>query len=91
MANTGSLLSLLVICSLLTTDVTAVAIKDFYKFGLDARDAALQPTLDGSSPPIILPSPFNFFGVFYNIIYVSEVLVSHWYNYSYSRDVSSSV
>ena len=71
MANTGSLLSLLVICSLLTTAVNAVAIGDFYKFGLDAGDAVVHRRLDYSSPPITLPSPFNFFGVFYNQIYVS--------------------
>ena len=71
MANTGSLLSLLVICLLLTTDVTAVAIKDFYQFGLEAGDDLVNRTLDGSSPRITLPSPLNFFGEFYNETYVS--------------------
>ena len=70
MTNTGYLLSLL-FCLLLSTDVAAVAIGDFYPFGIEAGDTAVGRTLDGSSPVISLPSPFNFLGEFYNEIYVS--------------------
>ena len=71
MEKTGSLLSLLVICCLQTTGVNAVAIDDFYKFGREAGDTAIRRTLDGSSPSITLPSPFNFMGEFYSETYVS--------------------
>ena len=70
--HTGHL-SLLITLSKLSC-VTPIAIEDFYQFGSEAGDAAIGRTLDGSSPPINLPSPFNFFGQSFNRMFVSLLL-----------------
>ena len=73
--HTGHL-SLLITLSKLTC-ITAITIEDFYQFGSEAGDAAIGRTLDGSSPPIILPSPFNFFGQSSNRMFVSYIRKPH--------------
>ena len=56
---------------LLTNDVAAITIENFYPYGLSAGDNLLKRTLDGSSPNIILPTQFNFFGQYFKEIFVS--------------------
>ena len=53
---------------------TAVPLSSFYSYGSAAGDTALSPTNDGSSPPITLPTPFNFFGTKDSTIYVSQLI-----------------
>ena len=61
---------------LLTTDVTAIPVGDFYPFGSGAGDSLVDRTLDGSSPNITLPATFFFFGQSFSNIYVSWALNS---------------
>ena len=56
----------------LTTPVTAIPLNEFYPYGVEAGDALANRTVDGSSPPIILPLEFSFFGKSFNTIFVSQ-------------------
>ena len=55
----------------LTAHVTAIPLNEFYPYGVEAGDTSVERTLDGSSPPIILPLELSFFGRSFNTIFVS--------------------
>ena len=52
---------------------SGVPLASFYPFGSSAGDTSLGPTNDGTSPPILLPSPFTFFGSPFSTLYVSQI------------------
>ena len=60
----------------LTAPITAIPLNGFYPYGVEAGDSLVERTLDGSSPPIILPLEFSFFGQSFNTIYVSLISIS---------------
>ena len=64
-------LLLLIFCVLLTTDVAAIPLRDFYPYGSEAGDTLLPRIDDVSSHPIAIPSGFTFFGKSFSTIYVS--------------------
>ena len=72
MRATRLVLYLLNVFLLLNNDVSAIRLESFYPFGGAAGDAFLTGVLDGSSPPIALPSQFVFFGQIFDDIYVSQ-------------------
>ena len=45
--------------------------RNFYPFGASVGDAQVAEALDGSSPPIILSTPFRFFETSESILFVS--------------------
>ena len=73
--HNGSLVLLLNYCSFpfLNTKMLFIYTVDFYDFGASAGDAQLQRRLDGSSSPILLSVPFQFFGTPESILYVSQL------------------
>ena len=77
MAGTTFLFSLLSTCMVLTTGVNAIPLEDFYPFGSEVGDANYSNVDDEASPPISLPSQLNFFGQFYNNIYVSNEILQY--------------
>ena len=64
-------LLLLFTCVLLTNNVTAIPLSDFYQFGSGAGDSLLHRNDDESSPAISVPSGFAYFGQFFGDIFVS--------------------
>ena len=70
MVGTSFLLFLLMV---LTTGVDTIPLEDFYPFGAGAGNTE-HTVADGgdSSRPIPLPSQLNFFGQFYDDIFVSK-------------------
>ena len=53
------------------TNVSAIPLEEFYPFGEGNGDALVNRTVDGSSSVIPFPLPLNFFGRFYDDIFVS--------------------
>lgn len=72
MKVTRDLLYQLATYLLLTEGVTGIPLNEFYPFGVEAGDAFVPATDDGSSPAITLPRPFYFFMQLYDTIYVSS-------------------
>ena len=72
MKRFGKLQQLSTACLWLITTVTAIPLEEFYPFGEENGDAVLNRTVDGSSPVIPFPFPLNFFGQFYDDIFVSS-------------------
>ena len=66
-----SFLAIYTVFSLFTT-ATAIPLVNFYSFGTGAGDSSVGPTLDGSSPAIILSEPFPFFTEDHSTIFVSN-------------------
>ena len=73
MASRGQLLWMLATCIALTTLVTAIPLQQFYPYGAENGDNLIHRNDDGSSPPIPLPSQFNFFGQSVYDFYVSYI------------------
>ena len=72
MVGTSFLLSLLSTLMVLTTDVDAIPLEDFYPFGSGVGDTEHTVRDGDSSIPIPLPSQLNFVGQFYDAIFVSK-------------------
>lgn len=63
------LLALVVYCG---THASGVPLAEFYPFGSGVGDSRLVPNDDGSSPRVVLPSPFLFFDRDHNALFVSD-------------------
>ena len=77
MKGRGQLLYLFatgLLLELTTAPVTAIPLNAFYPYGIEAGDTTVERTLDASSPPIILPLEFSFFGRSFNTIFVSHLI-----------------
>ena len=73
MASRGRLLWLLAAYIVLTTDVTAIPLQQFYPYGVENGDSLIHRNDDGFSLPVPLPSQFNFFGQSVYYFYVSYI------------------
>ena len=77
MVRLGELQHLLALCLWLTANVTAIPFEEFYPIGEENGDALVNRTVDGSSLVIPFPLPLNFFGRFYDDIFVSSKWECH--------------
>lgn len=70
--------SLVLIISCIIRYSSGIPLDEFFPYGVEADDLLVNRTLDGSSPPIFVPSPFRFFDAVYSIVYVSKTLIWHY-------------
>ena len=60
----------------LFVQVQSIGVEDFYAFGNATGDQRLPRTLDGSSPLIVLRTPFPFYDQDRRLLYVSSILAA---------------
>ena len=61
----------------------AVPLSSFYPFGTSYNDSTVRQTLDGGAP-LNLSQSFVYFGVSYNLVYVSDYI--YLYNSNFTRN-----
>ena len=72
MGKGGLQISLVLVITLLSNEVSTIPLDEFYLFGGNAGDSLLDRNDDDTSPEIVLNPGFNFFGRAFTSIFVSS-------------------